>query len=123
MVLCELSMKKTQSRGWQEGSAKLEFWRMNINWIENAEGLVAEFKFPAFMKAIDFIVALAAEAERADHHPDVDLRWNRVKVRWITHDGGARVTERDRALAEVTGKIAAEFSAVAVASATAQGSS
>ena len=42
-------------------------------------------------------VALAAEA--ADHHPDIDIRWNRVTLRLTTHSVGA-LTDLDRALAE-----------------------
>jgi 4a-hydroxytetrahydrobiopterin dehydratase len=48
-------------------------------------------------------VALAAE--RADHHPDIDIRWNRVTLALSTHSAGA-LTEADRDLAEEIDRLA-----------------
>ena len=56
------------------------------------------YKFPTFIDAIDFINRVAERAEAANHHPDLENHYNRVRIglhTW-TEDG---VTERDIALA------------------------
>ncbi|MBI5774650.1 MAG: 4a-hydroxytetrahydrobiopterin dehydratase [Verrucomicrobia bacterium] len=56
----------------------------------------AEFKdFPA---AVRFVNAVARLAEKAWHHPDIDIRWNKVTLTLTTHDAGG-LTEKDFALA------------------------
>jgi 4a-hydroxytetrahydrobiopterin dehydratase len=42
--------------------------------------------------------AVGALAEAADHHPDIDIRWNTVTLRLATHSAGG-ITEKDLALA------------------------
>ncbi|OUZ12144.1 4a-hydroxytetrahydrobiopterin dehydratase [Aeromicrobium sp. PE09-221] len=70
------------------------------------EGVLrAGFTTGDFMTGLGFITQVAAAAERAQHHPDVDLRYARVHVALMSHDVGA-LTERDIALA-------AEISAIA----------
>jgi 4a-hydroxytetrahydrobiopterin dehydratase len=75
-------------------------------WQEENDGLVREFELPSFPAAIDFVVRLAEIAEAADHHPDIDVRYRRVTVRWTTHSAGG-ITEKDRELAERTSTLAA----------------
>jgi 4a-hydroxytetrahydrobiopterin dehydratase len=53
---------------------------------------------PDFPAAVDLIRAVAEVAERANHHPDVDLRWRTVTFTLSTHSAGG-VTELDVALA------------------------
>jgi len=67
--------------------------------------LQREFRFRDFAGAIDFVNRLAEEAERAGHHPDLAVQWNRVTVRWWTHSEQA-ITERDAELARRTDAIA-----------------
>jgi 4a-hydroxytetrahydrobiopterin dehydratase len=67
-------------------------------WEEVDGALQREFRFRDFAGAIDFVNRVAEEAERADHHPDIRISWNRVTLRWRTHSAGA-ITERDVALA------------------------
>lgn len=57
-----------------------------------------QFKFPTFMEAIAFIDRLAERAEAANHHPDLENHYNRVRVALHTwsEDG---ITARDIALA------------------------
>jgi 4a-hydroxytetrahydrobiopterin dehydratase len=76
------------------------------DWQEENDGLVREFELPSFPAAIDFVVRLAEIAEAADHHPDIDVRYRRVTVRWTTHSVGG-ITEKDRELAERTSSLAA----------------
>jgi 4a-hydroxytetrahydrobiopterin dehydratase len=47
-----------------------------------------EFRFPDFVHALAFVNALGFVAERENHHPDLELGWGRVLVRYSTHDVG-----------------------------------
>lgn len=47
-----------------------------------------EFRFPDFVRALAFVNALGFVAERENHHPDLELGWGRVLVRFSTHDVG-----------------------------------
>jgi len=53
---------------------------------------------PSFAAALDFVVAVGALAEEADHHPDIDIRWRTVTLTLVTHDAGG-LTALDVALA------------------------
>jgi len=52
------------------------------------------YQFKDFPAAIQFVNAVAALAEQAWHHPDIDIRWNRVTLALTTHDAGG-LTEKD----------------------------
>jgi len=71
------------------------------DWREEGGALVRELEFASFAEAIAFVTRLARLADAEDHHPDIDIRYRRVIVRWTTHAAGA-VTERDRELAART---------------------
>jgi 4a-hydroxytetrahydrobiopterin dehydratase len=60
--------------------------------------IVKNYKFPSFMDAIAFIDRLAERAEAANHHPDLENHYNRVRVGLHTWSENA-VTEKDLALA------------------------
>ena len=75
-------------------------------WGEQDDALVREFELPSFPAAVAFVDRLAELAEREDHHPDIDIRYRRVTVRWTTHSEGG-ITEKDRELAERTSALAA----------------
>jgi len=75
-------------------------------WREQGDALVREFELPSFPAAIEFVDRLAELAERESHHPDIDIRYRRVTVRWTTHSEGG-ITEKDRKMAERTSAIAA----------------
>ena len=70
-------------------------------WREHDNALVREFEFASFPAAVAFVDRLAEVAESQDHHPDIDIRYRRVTVRWSTHSAGG-VTDRDRDLAART---------------------
>jgi 4a-hydroxytetrahydrobiopterin dehydratase len=76
------------------------------DWQEQDNALVREFEFESFPKAIAFVDRLAKAAEEANHHPDIDIRYRKVTVRWTTHSEGG-ITERDRTMAERTTSLAA----------------
>lgn len=67
-------------------------------WARRGETLVKTFAFPTFMAAIAFVNRAAAEAERMDHHPDLDIRFNKITAMLSTHSAGG-ITANDFALA------------------------
>jgi 4a-hydroxytetrahydrobiopterin dehydratase len=71
------------------------------DWQEEADALVREFELGSFPAAIEFVDRLAELAESENHHPDIDIRFRRVTVRWTTHSEGG-ITEKDREMAERT---------------------
>lgn len=70
-------------------------------WAEVRGALERELRFSDFAEALAFVVRVGMLAEREGHHPDVEIHWNRVKLRWWTHAKDA-ITERDRELAAKT---------------------
>ena len=72
--------------------------------IEGGE-LVRTFKFETFPDAIGFVKKIAALAEEAGHHPDIDIRYNRVKLALVSHDAGG-ITSKDFAIAAGADKLA-----------------
>jgi 4a-hydroxytetrahydrobiopterin dehydratase len=66
--------------------------------------LEREFEFRDFAEALAFVNRVGAAAEGANHHPDVEIHWNRVKLRWWTHVT-ASITERDHELATRTNEL------------------
>lgn len=54
----------------------------------NVADLRKEFRFPDFIRALAFVNALGYMAEHENHHPDLELGWGRVLVRYSTHDVG-----------------------------------
>ncbi len=74
-------------------------------WDEHDGALEREFELPSFPAAIEFVVRLGELAESENHHPDIDIRYRRVTVRWTTHSAGG-ITERDHEMAERTSALA-----------------
>jgi 4a-hydroxytetrahydrobiopterin dehydratase len=72
-----------------------------VDWQEREGALERTFELDSFAEAIAFVNRLAGLAESENHHPDIDVRYRRVTVRWTTHSAGG-ITDRDRALAERT---------------------
>jgi 4a-hydroxytetrahydrobiopterin dehydratase len=65
--------------------------------IEGGE-LVKNFSFKDFVAALQFVNRVGEAAEKAGHHPDIDIRYNRVRLALVTHDAGG-LTEKDFELA------------------------
>jgi 4a-hydroxytetrahydrobiopterin dehydratase len=59
---------------------------------------VREFSFGGFGEAIAFVERVAKLAQAEDHHPEIDIRFKRVTLRWTSHSAGG-ITDRDRELA------------------------
>jgi 4a-hydroxytetrahydrobiopterin dehydratase len=77
-------------------------------WSAQGGQLVRQFTFPDFRRAIAFVDRLAEEAESRQHHPDLDIRYNRVLVMLTTHDSGG-ITEKDTHLAAAADRYAQEL--------------
>ena len=68
-------------------------------WQRNGDIITRTFVFKDFPAAMKFVNHVAELAEQAQHHPDVDIRWNKVTLALTTHDAGG-LTEKDFALAK-----------------------
>ena len=80
-------------------------------WTFDADRLVTSFGAPSFTSAGALVAAIAAAADLADHHPDVELRYpGRVTVVLTSHDAGG-VTMRDVELARTVSRLAADVGA------------
>ena len=67
-------------------------------WEAGGDTIAKDYRFDTFPQAVAFVVALAFPAEAANHHPDLDIRYNRVHVELSTHSEGG-VTGKDVDLA------------------------
>jgi 4a-hydroxytetrahydrobiopterin dehydratase len=68
-------------------------------WQIDAGELVRTFQFKDFREALGFVNRVGELAEAAGHHPDIDIRYNRVRLGLTTHDAGG-LTELDFELAK-----------------------
>jgi 4a-hydroxytetrahydrobiopterin dehydratase len=70
--------------------------------------IVRAISFPSFPIVIEAVNRIAVEAERLDHHPDLDIRYRTLKITLTTHDV-AGLTHLDLDLAQVIDAIAEEL--------------
>jgi 4a-hydroxytetrahydrobiopterin dehydratase len=77
----EIKMRLRSLDGWEFDDGELE----------------RKYKFQNFVESIAFVNRVAELAEAADHHPDISIKYNRVKLTLSTHSEGG-VTEKDFAL-------------------------
>ena len=68
------------------------------NWTRTGESISRTYVFADFSEAMGFATRIAIASEVADHHPDIDIRWNKVTCVLSTHDQGA-LTSKDLNLA------------------------
>jgi 4a-hydroxytetrahydrobiopterin dehydratase len=67
-------------------------------WSRSGDEIEKTFELASFPAAIAFVVRIGFLAEQADHHPDLDVRWRKVRVALTTHDSGG-LTDKDADLA------------------------
>ncbi|MCB0932679.1 MAG: 4a-hydroxytetrahydrobiopterin dehydratase [Mycobacterium sp.] len=67
-------------------------------WHRLSGALRRSVKFDSFLDGIAAVQRVAEIAERADHHPDIDIRWRTVTFVLVTHSEGG-ITEKDLQLA------------------------
>ena len=68
-------------------------------WTLSGNEISREWKFDDFADAMVFVNRVAELAETANHHPDIDIRYNRVSLALSSHDAGG-LTKRDFKLAQ-----------------------
>ena len=69
------------------------------HWGLEGKEIVRRFEFPDFVRAMAFVNQVAETAEKAGHHPDIDIRYNKVRLGLVSHDKGG-LTERDMKMAQ-----------------------
>ncbi len=74
-------------------------------WQRNGMAIQRVFQFPDFKAAMEFVNKVADAAEQANHHPDIDIRYNKVTMLLVSHDSGG-VTQRDVSMAKRINQIA-----------------
>ncbi len=74
-------------------------------WERNGITIQRIFRFADFKEAMKFVNKIADAAEQANHHPDIDIRYNTVTMALVSHDSGG-VTQRDVRMAGVINGIA-----------------
>jgi 4a-hydroxytetrahydrobiopterin dehydratase len=75
------------------------------DWNEVDGALQREFEFANFADALAFVNRVGELAEAENHHPDVELGWGRVVLRWRTHSADS-ITDADREMAARSGELA-----------------
>lgn len=73
-------------------------------WEVNSGELVRIYSFKDFRAAMAFVNQVADLAEDAGHHPDIDVRYNKVRLALVTHDAGG-ITGKDFDLAALANKL------------------
>ncbi|HVM40797.1 MAG TPA: 4a-hydroxytetrahydrobiopterin dehydratase [Acidimicrobiia bacterium] len=76
-------------------------------WAREGDAIRREYDFDGFPAAVRFVNRVADAAEAANHHPDIDIRYNRVALTLSTHSEGG-ITEKDLALASEADRLAAD---------------
>jgi 4a-hydroxytetrahydrobiopterin dehydratase len=84
--------------------AGMEGWKFDDDEIEK------KYRFQDFKQSMLFVNAVADAAEAMDHHPDIEIKYNRVEITLSTHSDGG-VTEKDFELAGKIDEAAAGVSA------------
>jgi len=68
------------------------------NWTKRAQTISRTFKFEGFLESIAFVNRIARRAQKSNHHPDIDIRFDKVTLTLSTHDEGG-ITGKDFSLA------------------------
>src|SRR5262249_23762957 len=67
-------------------------------WKRDGQVISRTYEFKDFLAAMKFVNAVAELAEAVQHHPDIDVRWNKITLALTTHDAGG-LTQKDVAFA------------------------
>lgn len=70
--------------------AQVDGWKL----ADDAPAIIRTFKFDDYYRTMSFVNALAHVANREDHHPDLEVHYDRCVVRYSTHDVGG-LSEND----------------------------
>jgi len=81
------------------------FLAAHTDWIRDGDSITRTYVFKGFGEALGFVVQIGIASEVADHHPDIDIRWNKVTCVLSTHSEDA-LTNMDLTLTAAFDKIA-----------------
>ncbi len=79
------------------------FLNQNPEWVQEGDAIVRTFAFDDFVEAMGFVTSVGLLAEKAFHHPDIDIRWNEVRLRLSTHSEGGLTAKDTELAAQVDG--------------------
>jgi len=78
--------------------------QQGLRWAREGDELVTSVTLHDFKAALTFVNAVGEAAEAANHHPDIDIRWNTVRLALSTHSAGG-LTLLDLALANAIDRL------------------
>ena len=78
------------------------------NWSKRTQTIFRTFQFQGFLRGIDFVNRIARRAQKINHHPDIDIRFDKVTLTLTTHDAGG-ITEKDFSLARECDGVFSKF--------------
>lgn len=81
-------------------------------WTRNGNEITKTFAH-TWHECLHLAMYVGAKAREVGHHPDIDIRWQRIRFGITTHDAGSRITALDFALARHIDEIAAGHGAEA----------
>lgn len=81
------------------------FLAAHQDWSRVDAEITRTYEFADFNESMGFVTRVALEAEKANHHPDIDIRWNKVTLTLSTHSEGG-LTAKDLILADKTDSLA-----------------
>ena len=84
-----------------------EWLKKMPEWDHDKKQIDRTFEFDDFSQAIEFVNGVAEIAEEDDHHPEIDIRYNKVRIALSTHNEGG-LTEMDFEVAEKIGTLVDE---------------
>ncbi len=78
------------------------------DWLKHAKTIGRTYKFETFLLGIAFVRRVAKRSDKLKHHPDIDIRFDKVALTLTTHDEGG-ITEKDFAMARQCDEVFAKF--------------
>lgn len=81
------------------------FLEAHPGWSRAGKNIARTYEFKNFNESMGFVTRVGLHAERVDHHPDIDIRWNKVTLAIFTHSEGG-LTAKDLDLADTADGLA-----------------
>jgi 4a-hydroxytetrahydrobiopterin dehydratase len=78
------------------------------NWSKRDQTIVRTFQFEGFLKGITFVNRIAGKAQKCNHHPDIDISFDKVTLALTTREEGG-ITEKDFFLARQCDEILSKY--------------
>lgn len=88
------------SRNYHMLNIEQELSTLNSDWQNNHGTLQQTFQFKGFLKTMSFVNAVAWQANRLMHHPDMEISFNQCTIKITTHDQANSLTAKDFELAK-----------------------